>query len=108
MRSKGELVRFGRGRSRRELNRPDAPVYRKELVRNEALMSDLRTNAFIARGMGIVFIAGGFMLGIYGLEFPNTMWLQTALGLLVTGMMAQGYAMYCSIRWVREQRDSER
>jgi hypothetical protein len=34
-------------------------------------MSDLRTNALIARGMGIVFIAGGFMLGIYGLEFPT-------------------------------------
>ena len=71
-------------------------------------MSDLRTNALIARGVGVVCIAGGFMLGVYGLEFPNTIWLQTALGLLVTGMMAQGYAMYCSIRWGREQRDSER
>ena len=72
-------------------------------------MSDLRTNALIARGMGIVFIAGGFMFWHLRVGFPNTMWLQTALGLLlVTGMMAQGYAMYCSIRWVREQRDSER
>ena len=70
-------------------------------------MSDLRTNTVIARGIGIVFIAVGFMLGIYGLDSPNTPWLQTALGLLVTGMLAQGYAMYCSIRWVREQRDSE-
>ncbi len=70
-------------------------------------MSDLRTNALIARGVGVVCIAGGFMLGIYGLEYPTTMWLQTALGLLVTGMMAQGYAMYCSIRLVRQQRDSE-
>jgi hypothetical protein len=70
-------------------------------------MSDLRTNAVIARGIGIVFIAVGFMLGIYGLDSPDTPWLQTALGLLVTGMLAQGYAMYCSIRWVREQRDSE-
>ena len=56
-------------------------------------MTDLRTNALIARGIGIVFIAVGFMLGIYGLEYPDTVWLQTALGLLVTGMMAQGYAM---------------
>ena len=64
-------------------------------------MSDLRTNALIARGMGIVCIAVGFMLGIYGLEYPDTVWLRTALGLLVTGMMAQGYAMYCSIRWIR-------
>ncbi len=71
-------------------------------------MTDLRTNALIARGIGIVFIAVGFMLGIYGLEYPDTVWLQTALGLLVTGMMAQGYAMYCSIRWIRNQRDSER
>ena len=71
-------------------------------------MSDLRTNALIARGIGIVFIAVGFTLGIYGLEYPNTVWLRTALGLLVTGMIAQGYAMYCSIRWVRNQRDSER
>jgi len=71
-------------------------------------MSDLRSNALIARGAGIVFIALGFMLGIYGLEYPDTIWLQTALGLLVTGMIAQGYAMYCSIRRIREQRDSER
>ncbi len=71
-------------------------------------MSDLRTNALIARGTGIVFIAVGFMLGIYGLEYPDTVWLQTALGLLVTGRVAQGYAMYCSIRWVRGQRDSKR
>lgn len=71
-------------------------------------MSDLRNNALMARGAGIVFIALGFMLGIYGLEYPDTIWLQTALGLLVTGMMAQGYAMYCSIRRIREQRDSER
>lgn len=68
----------------------------------------MRTNALIARGVGVVCIAGGFMLGVYGLEFPNTIWLKTALGLLVTGMMAQGYAMYCSILWVRDQRDSER
>jgi hypothetical protein len=71
-------------------------------------MADLRTNALIARGIGIVFIAVGFMLGIYGLEHPDTVWMRTALGLLVTGMIAQGYAMYCSIRWVRNQRDSER
>ena len=71
-------------------------------------MPDLRTNALIARGTGIVFIAVGFMLGVYGLEYPDTVWLKTSLGLLVTGMMAQGYAMYCSVRWIRDQRDSER
>ncbi len=70
-------------------------------------MSDLRVKGLIARGTGISFIALGFVLGIYGLEHAETMWLRTALALLVTGMVAQGYAMYCSIRWVLEQRDLE-
>ncbi len=52
-------------------------------------------------------MALGFVLGMYGLDHAETMWLRTALALLVTGMAAQGYAMYCSVRWVREQRDGE-
>jgi uncharacterized membrane protein YidH (DUF202 family) len=44
---------------------------------------------------------------MYGLEHAETTWLRTALALLVTGMVAQGYALYCSIRWAREQRDWE-
>ncbi|MBX3303676.1 MAG: hypothetical protein KF693_15775 [Nitrospira sp.] len=43
-------------------------------------------------------IALGFVLGMYGLDHPESHWLQTALGLLVTGMVAQGYALYCSIK----------
>ena len=70
-------------------------------------MPDLRMKALIARAAGIAFIALGFVLGMYGLEHAETMWLRTALALLVTGMVAQGYAMYCSIRWAREQRDWE-
>ena len=66
-------------------------------------MLDLRTRALIARSVGIVAIALGFVSGIYGLDHTETMWLRTALGLLVTGMLAQGYAMYCSIRWMREK-----
>ena len=66
-------------------------------------MLDLRTRALIARSVGIVSIALGFVSGIYGLEHTETMWLRTALGLLVTGMLAQGYAMYCSIKWMREK-----
>jgi len=66
-------------------------------------MLDLRTKALIARSVGIVAIALGFVSGIYGLEHTETMWLRTALGLLVTGMLAQGYAMYCSIKWMREK-----
>jgi hypothetical protein len=66
-------------------------------------MLALRTKALIARSVGIVAIALGFVSGIYGLEHTETMWLRTALGLLVTGMLAQGYAMYCSIKWMREK-----
>jgi hypothetical protein len=70
-------------------------------------MAKLRMRAMIARSVGIVSIALGFVSGIYGLEHAETMWLRTALGLLVTGMMAQAYAMYCSIKWVREKSDVE-
>ena len=70
-------------------------------------MSTLRTKALIARSVGIVSIALGFVSGMYGLDQTETMWLRTALGLLVTGMLAQGYAMYCSIRWMREQSDAD-
>jgi predicted transporter len=69
-------------------------------------MLDLRTKALIARSVGIVAIALGFVSGIYGLEHTGTIWLRTALGLLVTGMLAQGYAMYCSIKWMREKSDA--
>ena len=71
------------------------------------MMPELRMRALIARGAGISFIALGFVLGMYGLEHTETMWLRTALALLVTGIAAQAYAMYCSIRWMREQRDGE-
>lgn len=64
-----------------------------------------RTNAMIARFVGIVAIALGFMLGIYGLDESGARWLQTALGLLVTGMLAQGYALYCSIKRMQELHD---
>ena len=30
------------------------------------------------------------------------LWLPTALGLLVTGMVAQGYGLYCSIKRVQQ------
>ncbi|MDH4185497.1 MAG: hypothetical protein OEV08_00750 [Nitrospira sp.] len=62
-------------------------------------------NAMIARFVGIVAIAGGFVLGIYGLEEAGAQWLQTALGLLATGMLAQGYALYCSVKRMQEIKD---
>jgi predicted Abi (CAAX) family protease len=59
-------------------------------------------NGMIARSVGIIAIALGFVIGMYGLDHPASHWLQTALGLLVTGMVAQGYALYCSIKRMQQ------
>ncbi|MDK2745671.1 MAG: hypothetical protein H8K03_12345 [Nitrospira sp.] len=56
----------------------------------------------IARSVGIIAIALGFVFGMYGLDHPASHWLPTALGLLVTGTMAQGYGLYCSIKRMRQ------
>jgi hypothetical protein len=56
----------------------------------------------VARFAGILCIALGFVIGIYGLDDPESRWLQTSLGLLVTGMLAQGYALYCSVKRMQE------
>ena len=74
----------------------------------QPLAVNWRMNAMIARFVGIVAIALGFLLGIYGLEEPGSKWLQTALGLLVTGMLAQGYALYCSIKRMQQLQDHPR
>lgn len=71
-------------------------------------MSDYKSRALIARSVGIVAIALGFVGGMHGLAHPETNWLRTALGLLLTGMLAQGYAFYCTIRRMREQHQAER
>jgi len=68
----------------------------------EPAPSNLRINGMIARFVGIVAIALGFVIGIYGLEDTGTRWLQTALGLLATGMLAQSYALYCSVKRMKE------
>ncbi|MBA5866775.1 MAG: hypothetical protein GDA67_08810 [Nitrospira sp. CR1.3] len=59
----------------------------------------------VARFVGMVSIALGFVIGIYGLDDAGSRWLQTALGLLVTGMLAQGYALYCSVKRMQELQD---
>jgi len=64
-----------------------------------------RMNAMVARFVGILAIAFGFILGMYGLDEQGSRWLQTALGLLVTGMLAQGYALYCSIKRMQQLHD---
>ena len=59
----------------------------------------------IARFAGIVAIALGFVVGIYGLEDTGGPLMKTALGLLVTGMLAQGYALYCSVKRMHKFKD---
>jgi uncharacterized membrane protein len=71
-------------------------------MHNESASINLRMRGMIARFVGIVAIALGFVIGIYGLEDTETPWLQMALGLLVTGVMAQGYAFYCSVKRMQE------
>jgi hypothetical protein len=75
---------------------------------NQTTGVNWRANAMIARFVGIVSIALGFVVGIYGLDDPGSRWLPTALGLLVTGMLAQGYALYCSVKRMQELRDRPR
>ena len=67
-------------------------------IQNEPAWINLQVTGMIARSLGIVAIALGFVIGIYGLQEKGAWWLQTALGLLVTGMLAQGCALYCSIK----------
>jgi hypothetical protein len=69
-------------------------------------MGYFKQSAFIARSVGMTCIASGFVIGMYGLDHPDSIWLRTALGLLATGMAAQSYALYCSIRRFREQNRS--
>ncbi|HQU29685.1 MAG: hypothetical protein KC563_06070 [Nitrospira sp.] len=47
----------------------------------------------IARVVGILSVAGGFVLGIQGLEEPDSPLLPTALGLISAGLMAQIFAL---------------
>lgn len=67
----------------------------------------LKLSGVIARSVGIVAIALGFVGGMYGLDHPDSPWLRTSLGLIVTGLLAQGYALICTARrfWQREQSD---
>jgi hypothetical protein len=42
-------------------------------------------------------LAGGFVLGIYGLTDGNDTSIRSALGLLGAGMLAMGYGLYRSL-----------
>ena len=48
----------------------------------------------IARFTGKVFIALGFIMGIYGLTEAQPVVLQIGLGLLVAGVLASAYGLY--------------
>jgi hypothetical protein len=74
-------------------------------TRDGATSHHFRTKGMIARFVGIVSIALGFVVGMYGLEDTGAQWMKTALGLLVTGMLAQGYALYCSVKRMQEVKD---
>jgi uncharacterized membrane protein len=72
---------------------------------NNQASSNLRTKGMIARFVGVVAIALGFVIGMYGLDDTDAPWLQTALGFLATGMLAQGYALYCSVKRMQDLKD---
>lgn len=55
--------------------------------------SNFSESVMIARVVGILCVAGGFVLGIQGLEEPDSPLLSTALGLIVAGVVAQVFAL---------------
>ena len=64
-------------------------------------MSDhIGSSGVIARFAGKAFVAFGFILGTYGLTEGNEAIKQTALGLLVTGVLASAYGAY---HWARHR-----
>ena len=61
----------------------------------------------IGRVIGIIAIAAGFLLGIEGLNRPDSMWLPIALTLIVTGLCAQVYAFYRTITYKMLSRNTQ-
>lgn len=51
------------------------------------------STVMIARVVGIMCVAAGFILGIHGLDHPGSPMLPTALGMIVTGLVAQVFAL---------------
>lgn len=52
-----------------------------------------RGTVMVARVVGILCVAAGFMLGIHGLDYPDSPMLPTALGMIATGLVAQVFAL---------------
>ena len=51
-------------------------------------------SGMIARFTGKVFVALGFIMGIYGLTEAQPVVVQIGLGLLVAGVLASAYGLY--------------
>jgi quinol-cytochrome oxidoreductase complex cytochrome b subunit len=51
------------------------------------------SSVMMARVLGILCVAAGFLLGIHGLDHPGSPMLPTALGMIVTGLVAQVFAL---------------
>ncbi len=62
-------------------------------VPSEKTVSHTSREVMIARFVGIVCVAGGFMVGIQGLDQPDSRLLPTALGMLIAGVVAQIFAL---------------
>jgi hypothetical protein len=52
-----------------------------------------RGTVMIARVVGILCVAAGFIMGIHGLDHPGSPMLPTALAMIVTGLVAQVFAL---------------
>jgi len=50
-------------------------------------------SVMIARVVGILCVAGGFILGLQGLDNPDSALLPTALGMIIAGLFAQVFAL---------------
>ncbi|OLB02291.1 MAG: hypothetical protein E6K58_08325 [Nitrospirae bacterium] len=48
----------------------------------------------MVRFIGKGFLAGGFLLGIYGLTEGHDVLMRSGLGLLAAGIAAMGYGLY--------------
>ena len=48
----------------------------------------------MVRFIGKGFLAGGFLLGIYGLTEGHDVLMRSELGLLAAGIAAMGYGLY--------------
>ena len=72
------------------------PVHRPsslEKVHSDSGLRGKRGTVMIARVVGILCVAAGFILGIHGLDHPGSPMLPTALGMIVTGLVAQVFAL---------------